>query len=194
MIEMIGRIIIKIKLNVKMKFEFIILLMLVILGSFVYLVIPKTIIDVDPIFLPSIDVTELKSCKTEYYTEKKSIFKDVIKTSTSCLNTTGKNTDCREINTTYRGFDSYEFFNKSREVCVNTGFDIDGKILDCKKNGVKCYRNEFFITVKYPYCSNINSPSCGEGSGECCEKIDIRNISNRKGFSSYSKVESVEIG
>lgn len=153
----------------------------------------------DPIWIGSenvsVNITPIKDCHTEYYTDIEDVFgevtnkkriyfdEEVFLNESFCIDEP-TNLTCDE-----RTFDNYtrtswrdEYYNvtvkigkkpvqKPYEVCDIIGYDIDGKKLNCKKEGWKCYLKEDEIIEKTPHQSAKKVSECIEGSGEyCCRR------------------------
>ena len=145
------------------------------------------------LFDPIHGIRPIKVCKTEYYGISEEVWKNFSLKRTVCLNSTGLNTDCSEIDYIETRFMGMRTINKSREICRITGYIINGRYIKCEEIGAKCYRDTFSVIVKYPHCSSKDNPGCSENSGEwdCCEIIDMRDMSNRKSLN--IKTEDVKI-
>ena len=150
----------------------------------------------DPILFGSINVTPIKKCKTTSVNRKVDDYKICLKNRTvDYINNVTKinETILQFYNNSCKIGSHIEIINTT--ICITTEYNVDGEKLKCEKVGAKCYRNIFDIIIKYPDCSNVDSPNCGEGSGECCDIIDVRNTSNRKqiGYDFSSNVRSAKI-
>lgn len=186
---------------------FLILLVLTILST---ILISAVVVD------DNVIVNEIEDCSTEFYDEIEDVFDNVTRDRdvygscvyynnyTTCLNSTGPDTDCSAEQLTYDftctiGTESYQSYEKvsektvqkSKTTCNKRGYTIDiagsNKKIDFAKAGYYCSLDGNILT-----CDSVHDGN-GDGickSGETCIKFEITS----KGINTISKrIDSVAL-
>ncbi len=150
--------------------------------------------DIDPVFLPGeVDITSIQDCKT---TQEIKVVTDygICKTNVTVayFDNSSKTNETKIVQRDKRCKlgEHTEYINTT--ICEDTGFEIDGKILDYNKAGWGCKKVNTIITCDAPHQSNKDG-ICQ--SGERCAIFDTKDLSSRinKGYSPTKQIEELKI-